>query len=88
MSALPLQSEPYLRSRAVEIIVRVAMNRRGAWELTVTDEPTRIVCATLADAKRRARSIARKRPSELIIRDAYHRLVEHERFGIASRQQT
>lgn len=87
VSALPLQSEPYLRSRAVEIIVRVAMNRRGAWELTVTDEPTRIVCQTLADAKRRARSIAGKRPSELIIRDAYHRLVEHERFGIARQQK-
>ena len=71
--------------RIVEITVRVEMNRRGAWELTVPDDHTRIVCATLADATRRARSIAGTRPSELIVHDAYHRLVEHERLGISCR---
>ena len=69
--------------RTIEITVRVEMNRRGAWELTVPDDHTRIVCATLADATRRARSIAGTRPSELVVHDAYHRLVEHERLGIS-----
>jgi hypothetical protein len=69
----------------IEITVRVEMNRRGGWELTVDGEHTRIVCATLADAKRQARSIVGTRPSELIVRDAYHRLIEHERLGISCR---
>jgi len=69
----------------IEITVRVEMNRRGAWELAVSDEHTRIVCMTLGDALRQARSIAGTRPSELIIRDAYHRLLEYERLGISCR---
>ena len=88
MSALPFRSDPSVPTRVVEITVRVEMNRHGAWELTVADEQTRIVCPTLADATRQARSIAGTRPAELIIRDAYHRLVEHERLGIPCKHQT
>ena len=88
MSALPFRSDPSVPTRVVEITVRVEMNRYGAWELTVGDEQTRIVCQTLADATRQARSIAGTRPAELIIRDAYHRLVEHERLGIACKHHT
>ena len=83
MSAV--RSRPDSGVRIVEITVRVEMNRRGAWEFTMPDGHTRIVCATLADATRRARSIAGTRPSELIVHDAYHRLVEHERLGISCR---
>ena len=82
MSKLPSKSDSGVGARVVEITVRVAMNGRGAWELTVANEPTRIVCQTLADATRKARSIAGMRPAELIIHDAYHRLVGHERLGV------
>lgn len=85
MSPVPFRRDAPGRARLIEITVRVEMNRRGAWELTVPDEHTRIVCATLADALRQARSIAGTRPSELIIRDAYHRLLAHERLGISCR---
>ncbi len=81
MSAVYSRSDSGVR--IIEITVRVEMNRRGAWELTVPDDHTRIVCATLTEATRRARSIAGTRPSELIVHDAYHRLVEHERLGIS-----
>ena len=82
MSALSFDSDSSVPTQVAETTVRVEMGRRGAWELTVAGEDTRIVCPTLADAMRQARSIAGTRPSELIIRDAYHRLVGHERLGI------
>ena len=87
MSTVPLRDDQCIRRRTVEITVRVEMNRRGAWELAVVGERTRVVYATLADARRQARSIAGTRPSELIVRDAYHRLLEHERLGITCRHR-
>ena len=80
-----LSDDQRFPARTTEITVLVEPNRGGAWELTVPDEHTRVVYPTLADAKRQARSIAGTRPSELIIRDAYHRLLEHERHGISCR---
>jgi hypothetical protein len=85
VSSAPFGYDPPGRARTIEITVSVEMNRRGAWELAVSDEHTRIVCVTLVDALRQARSIAGTRPSELIIRDAYHRLLEYERLGISCR---
>jgi hypothetical protein len=76
----PVSSRSDSGVRMIEITVRIEMNRRGTCELTVADDHTRVVFATLADAMRRARSIAGKRPSKLIVHDAYHRLVEHDEF--------
>jgi hypothetical protein len=51
----------------------------GIWEVTLPDPDDRVACETLADAQQLAYSVAaRSRPCELIVRDAYHRLLRHE----------
>jgi len=87
VSSVDFGDDQCIRARTIEITVRVEMNRRGAWEVTVPGERMRVVYATLADARRQARSIAGTRPSELIVRDAYQRLLEHERLGISCRHR-
>lgn len=59
---------------------------RGAWDLVISEETEHISeetehvsCATLDDAKRVAyRRAADRRPCELIVRDAYHRVIGRE----------
>ena len=85
MSAVSSRQDSHAGDHITEITVRIDMNRHGAWEVDASDERERVVCPTLADAKRRAQTVARGRPSELLVYDAYHRLLEHERLGIACR---
>ena len=66
-------------------MVRIDMIPRGAWEVKVSTERRGIVCGTLADAKDQARRFVGRHPSEVIVRDAYHRVLEHERLGISCR---
>jgi len=59
--------------------VRVDVNVRGAWEVALSGEADRVTCATLQEARRVARRrAADRRPCELIVRDAYHRVLQHE----------
>ena len=59
--------------------VRVDIGMRGAWEVAVSDPDERVRCETLAEASRVAyRCAADRRPSELIVCDAYHRVVHSE----------
>jgi hypothetical protein len=59
--------------------VRVDFNVRGAWVIELSDQGERVTCKTLEEATRAAyRSAADKRPCELIVRDAYHRVLHHE----------
>ena len=59
--------------------VRVDLSPRGAWEVAVPDSVDRLRCRTLEEASRMAhRLAAARRPCELIVHDAYHRVVEHE----------
>jgi hypothetical protein len=52
---------------------------RGAWDLVISEEMEHVSCATLDDAKRVAyRRAADRRPCELIVRDAYHRVIGRE----------
>jgi hypothetical protein len=52
--------------------------RRDRWEVSLPDRTT-IVCDTFDDAKRIAiRSLRRNCASELVVHDAYHRVVRHE----------
>jgi hypothetical protein len=61
------------------IAVRIDLNGRGAWEVTTSSRREPITCETLDDAKRVAYiSIALRRPCELIVCDAYHRVLRHE----------
>ena len=59
--------------------VRVDINRRGAWEVALSDRPDRVTCETLEEASRVAyRCAADRQPCELIVCDAYHRVLQHE----------
>jgi hypothetical protein len=61
------------------ITVRVDIGVRGAWEIELPDRDDRVRCETLEEASRVAhRCAAERRPCELIVRDAYHRVVRRE----------
>jgi hypothetical protein len=59
--------------------VRVDISTRGVWEVVLPDRGERVRCETLEEASRVAhRCAADRRPSELIVCDAYHRVVHRE----------
>ena len=59
--------------------VRVDLSGRGTWEVALPDPPERITCETLQEASRVAyRCAADRPPSQLIVCDAYHRVVLRE----------
>ena len=59
--------------------VRVDLNVRGGWEVALSDKRDRVKCETLEEASRVAFSCAAERqPCELIVCDAYHRVLHHE----------
>jgi hypothetical protein len=59
--------------------VRVDISVRGAWEIELPDRDDRVRCETLEEASRMARRwAAERRPCELIVCDAYHRVVQRE----------
>lgn len=65
--------------RGTPIVVCVVHHPRGRWEIVAPNRRGRISCETLDDARRIAYlSIPRGRDCELIVRDAYHRVLEHE----------
>ena len=60
-------------------MVRVKPHRGGGWEIALPDEHEHVVCNTLNDATREAYQFAaRRRPCELIVFDAYHRVSHRE----------
>lgn len=64
------------------IQVHVDRGPRGTWEISLVGPKERVSCETLEDARRVAHvHAAHRRPCELIVRDAYHRVVEHEFIG-------
>lgn len=61
--------------------VQVRRTARGAWEVLCPDEADSTICETLSAARRVARGWAQDNPpSEIIIRDAYHRVVLRRSF--------
>ena len=64
---------------ATSWMVRVDRDWRGAWEVALPQPCERVRCETLGEARRVARLYAAQRcPCELIVRDAYHRVLQHE----------
>ena len=58
--------------------VRVERTERGRWEVVAPDHD-RVMCETLDDARRAAYvSAARIAECELIVHDAYHRVLSRE----------
>jgi hypothetical protein len=67
--------------------IRVTPNQRGAWEVALPDQPEPISCQTLADARRVATMSAALGPDcELIVQDAYHRVVRSEKLTHGKRK--
>ena len=62
-----------------ETTVHVDHSVGGSWEIALSDQPEPVVCQTLEEAHRVAdRCAADRRPCELVVRDAYHRVLRHE----------
>lgn len=62
--------------------VCVERSVRGRWKVVGPGRARPITCETLQDAERVAHlSLARTRARELIVRDAYHRVLHHELTG-------
>ena len=60
-------------------VVLVARDWHGEWHVLLPDDTTCVICDTLEEARRLAYlQAARTLACELIIRDAYHRVVDHE----------
>ena len=58
------------------VTVRVDRTRLGAWEVAMPDGREPVTCETLEDAERVAYlCAARRRPCDLIVCDAYHRVL-------------
>lgn len=59
--------------------VRVDISVQGAWEVALPDRRERVRCESLEEASRVAYQCAGdRRPCELIIRDAYHRVLQRQ----------
>lgn len=60
-------------------MVRVHISVRGGWEIELPGRDDHVRCETLEEASRVAyRCAAERRPCELIVCDAYHRVVQSE----------
>ena len=59
--------------------MRVDLAGRGVWEVALPGRGSRLRCATLEEAMLVASQYAsRRRPCELIVCDAYHRVLRRE----------
>lgn len=59
--------------------VRVEHSDNGSWEVELPDGRERVTCETFDDAQRIGYLCAvQARPCELIVQDAYHRVVRHQ----------
>lgn len=60
--------------------VRVCPRRRGHWEVTLPDR-RQVICDTLAEATVTARRTAAELSCEIVVRDAYNRVIAPETLG-------
>jgi hypothetical protein len=76
-----MSSQAELPARSGRATVCVERSVRGGWEVLAPGGARPIACETLEDAEREAyRSVARTHARELIVRDAYHRVLHYERI--------
>jgi hypothetical protein len=59
-------------------LIRVDLDGRGHWDVASSDPQTHVTCKTLDDARRVAFARAAHHRCELVVCDAYHRVVLHE----------
>ncbi len=71
-----------------EMTVHVDHSVGGSWEVALSDQQEPVVCRTLEEASRVAhRCAADRRPCELVVRDAYHRVIHHELLHVGGGRQ-
>lgn len=59
--------------------INVDRTRRGAWEVRLPGDGKRLLCPTLDEAVRVGhRCAADREPSELVVHDAYYRVLHRE----------
>jgi hypothetical protein len=64
---------------AESLTVRVELDRRGVWKVELPDRPEPVMCASLDEACGVAhRCAAALNPCEIIVFDAYHRVLQRE----------
>jgi hypothetical protein len=57
---------------------------RGRWKVLTPDRARPITCETFQEAERAAYlAVARAKACELIVRDAYHRVLHHELSAVS-----
>jgi len=62
-----------------QLTVRVLLNPRGQWEVVLPGRRSPFRCQSLEEAERVAyRFAARRRPCEIVVHDAYHRVLLRE----------
>jgi hypothetical protein len=62
--------------------IRVRLGKRGAWQVSLAGRQECTICPTLEGARRLAQMTAERcHPCELIILDAYHRVLEYAVLG-------
>jgi hypothetical protein len=70
----------YVVNAATPVTVRVELDRRGVWKVELPDRPEPLRCPTLQEARSVAHDCAvQLDPCEVIVHDAYHRVVHRER---------
>jgi hypothetical protein len=78
-----MSSRVELSARSGETTVRVEHSARGRWKVLAPDRARPITCETLQDAERAAYlCLARTHARELIVCDAYHRVLHHELIAV------
>ncbi len=66
-------------------VVHVNARRRGGWHVSLPEGSSRVACESLDEARQVAyRSAAHHGPCELIVHDAYHRVLERELIDVKS----
>jgi len=59
--------------------VQVCADHRGGWEVELPDRSAHVSCETLDEARTLAyRHAAQMRPCDLVVRDAYDRVLAHQ----------
>lgn len=62
-------------------IICVDLDGHGKWHVTIPGTPAGVDCAKLSEARQIAYACAADRhPCELVVRDAYHRVLSDERI--------
>ena len=68
-----------LMQTASSVTVRVDLNGHGGWDVALPDDSEPVTCETLEQARRVAyENAANRNPCELIVCDAYHRVLHRE----------